>query len=515
MKNLFENIYTTYGDNLEKYESRETASGKTRPLQKIKDESYIDSIKKDVDNWFSDIISMYPGLNVRMNYGFNYNVASMPWLMIYCGHKNSKGTSGDYCGISFDKEKDLLEIWIGFGRNYEPNKVIIETKEKKESIYRLLLGNDLDRDFSYSTQEVNAIIIEKKINIFKLDIEEVKKDIIYIVDCYYKYLNYNEQSREIINILTKPTNLPKSSHLMGINKIYSGFPGCGKSTQVENTYLRDKDGELINSELYERVVFYPEYSYSDFIGTIRPVINNYQPKYEFIPGPFTKILKKAISNPESNFYLIVEELNRGDAESIFGDIFQLLDRENANGRSNYSITNSLIAEEVFNDENHDVYLPNNLSIIATMNSTDENVKTLDSAFERRFEKEWVLDSKGKYDDQYLLGMEGLTWGKFRNTINSYIRTQKGLNKNEDKQLGAYFIDQTYVSEVPSDNKYDSRKRFLYKVVLHLYQKIRKYENILFSDDIDCINILVEKFSSNNYLSIFRKEIVDEFLKRDS
>ena len=142
----------------------------------------------------------------------------------------------------------------------------------------------------------------------------------------------------------------------------------------------------------ERLVFHPDYMYSDFIGQILPVVRDDKVRYEFAPGPFTKLLKKAYENPDKNFYLIVEEINRGNAPAIFGEVFQLLDRiddeegEYPVGTSEYAITNSNIAQIVYGDEKRKVRLPSNFSIIGTMNTSDQNVFTLDTAFQRR----WIM-----------------------------------------------------------------------------------------------------------------------------
>ena len=79
-------------------------------------------------------------------------------------------------------------------------------------------------------------------------------------------------------------------------------------------------------ERSERVVFHPDYTYSDFVGQILPRVVKDKLKYVFEPGPFTKMLKKANDDPDNMYYLVIEEINRGNTPAIFGDIFQLLDR---------------------------------------------------------------------------------------------------------------------------------------------------------------------------------------------
>ena len=110
----------------------------------------------------------------------------------------------------------------------------------------------------------------------------------------------------------------------GENILLYGVPGSGKSWTIQHEYC---DVE----ECMERLVFHPDYMYSDFVGQILPVVKKddegkEKVRYEFKPGPFTKILKKAYEDPQRSYYLVIEEINRGNAPAIFGEIFQLLDR---------------------------------------------------------------------------------------------------------------------------------------------------------------------------------------------
>lgn len=390
----------------------------------------------------------------------------------------------------------------------------IEKKEQLTNEYKRMYGENLDRGFEYTSVFVEATIISKVISFDKFNNEEFRKDIAYLTDLYISFETKGSTNALTNENVTKKENYvyKKSSKIMGRNILYKGFPGAGKSYRVMQEFLMDKNGEMIDEQQYERVTFYSEYTNAEFVGTIRPCIKNSIPTYSFVSGPFTNILKKAINNKETNFYLIIEEINRGEAASIFGDIFQLLDRKNNNGESVYSITNSLIAEEVYGDEKRKVRIPENLSIIATMNVSDENVKTFDNAFERRWETVWVLDSKGKFDDKYIKGMQEITWGKFRNVINNVIVNQQGILKNEDKQLGAYYINEEFITDISENNEF-GREKFLYKVIINLYTKTCKYDkSLLFSEEIKTINNLVEKFLSRNYLDIFKDDIRDKLLK---
>lgn len=225
----------------------------------------------------------------------------------------------------------------------------------------------------------------------------------------------------------------------GTNIILYGVPGSGKSWTIEHEYCADEDR-------MERLVFHPDYMYSDFIGQILPVVRDDKVRYEFAPGPFTKLLKKAYENPDKNFYLIVEEINRGNAPAIFGEVFQLLDRiddeesEYPVGTSEYAITNSNIAQIVYGDEKRKVRLPSNFSIIGTMNTSDQNVFTLDTAFQRRWIMRMIPNTFDghKFANKPILDTT-VSWRAFCSAINDEILRRNNVTSSEDKRLGAYFI----------------------------------------------------------------------------
>lgn len=225
----------------------------------------------------------------------------------------------------------------------------------------------------------------------------------------------------------------------GTNIILYGVPGSGKSWTIEHEYCADEDR-------MERLVFHPDYMYSDFIGQILPVVRDDKVRYEFSPGPFTKLLKKAYENPDKKFYLIVEEINRGNAPAIFGEVFQLLDRiddersEYPVGTSEYAITNSNIAQIVYGDEKRKVRLPSNFSIIGTMNTSDQNVFTLDTAFQRRWIMRMIPNTFDghKFANKPILDTT-VSWRAFCSAINDEILRRNNVTSSEDKRLGAYFI----------------------------------------------------------------------------
>lgn len=298
------------------------------------------------------------------------------------------------------------------------------------------------------------LIMLKKKNKLEYDFFGVKPT--FNSDLYELNNNFYLASKEItlINVSELQTHKLKEDQSIddniekGANILLYGVPGSGKSHTIKTEYCNDPSR-------MERVVFHPDYTYSDFTGQILPKTSSTGGKisYQFTPGPFTKILKKAVENPSIVYYLIIEELNRGNAPSILGDVLQLLDREDT-GESSYGITNSDIANEVYGTPDKLVVLPSNLNILATMNTSDQNIFTLDTAFQRRWDMRIIkndIEGAIHYSDNIL--DTNITWGVFVNNINNLILDYNlELTSSEDKRLGAYFIEPHDLEFDP--NEYD-------------------------------------------------------------
>lgn len=235
----------------------------------------------------------------------------------------------------------------------------------------------------------------------------------------------------------------------GENVLLYGVPGSGKSWTIEHEYCKPES-------VVERLVFHPDYTYSDFIGQILPAVaEDGQVSYKFTPGPFTNILRDAYNNPGKEYILIIEEINRGNAPAIFGEVFQLLDRKveirdidddgYPIGTSEYGITNMNIAEEMYGKDRktEKVRIPSNLSIIGTMNTSDQNVFTLDTAFQRRWDMRLIENNFANVDptlaDAEILDTT-VTWRNFCVEINKIVVGNSArMTSAEDKRLGAYFV----------------------------------------------------------------------------
>lgn len=276
---------------------------------------------------------------------------------------------------------------------------------------------------------------------------------------------------KVDDVDSEKSNLEDSRISVGANVLLYGVPGSGKSWTIEHEYC--KKGTNV-----ERLVFHPDYTYSDFIGQILPnVSDDGQVSYMFTPGPFTNILADAYCNPDKEYILIIEEINRGNAPAIFGEVFQLLDRKTEIrevdddgypiGTSEYGITNANIAKIVYGNEKHKIRIPSNLSIIGTMNTSDQNVFTLDTAFQRRWEMR-LIENNFEYVDRRLAEAEILdteiSWEVFCTQINKIIVGNNArMTSAEDKRLGAYFVhlkDLVYDSKMGnlSSGEYDTLRK---------------------------------------------------------
>lgn len=282
----------------------------------------------------------------------------------------------------------------------------------------------------------------------------------------------------------------------GYNKIFYGIPGCGKSWHIENKVLAGVN----KKEDVFRTTFFLDYSNSDFVGQIYPVVDGDKVKYEYVAGPFTKALERALTVEDDRMvYLVIEEINRGNAAAIFGDLFQLLDRLSSpkdgrvKGDSEYPISNTFI-EGYF--EKHgvpfdkgNIYIPHNLTILATMNTSDQNVFPLDTAFQRRWDREKIVAKieESKYADLFVPGTE-IKWKDFASKINFHmIEDCSDKSVTEDKNLGAYFATDAmlcYENDSPEEKK-KKAIRFANNVMEYLFGTAVKFApEILFDKKYD-------------------------------
>lgn len=307
--------------------------------------------------------------------------------------------------------------------------------------------------------------------------------------------------------------------------IYYGAPGTGKS----HTIKKEEDEGLACI----RTTFHPDSDYSTFVGCYKPhkCKESGELTYEFVEQAFLEAYKQAWLNPEKEIALVIEEINRGNCAQVFGDIFQLLDRDK-DGWSTYpikadtDICDYLKAlaipgyqetlrerygkdkEDKYKDEARDWYgymaLPPNMSILATMNTSDQSLFPIDSAFKRRWDwqyvpicdagKAWTIEVGGnKYD-----------WWLFLSKINTYIYD---ATFSEDKKLGYFFCK--------AENRVISAEKFVGKVIFYLWNDVFKdteFDGDAFRDE-DGSKLSFDKFYLDmNGVTKVNEDKVEQFLR---
>ena len=276
------------------------------------------------------------------------------------------------------------------------------------------------------------------------------------------------------------------------NRILFGAPGTGKSF----TLNREKDLLLADGGEYERVTFHPDYSYANFVGTYKPVpCKDSDDKdaitYSYVPGPFMRTYVKALQNSKTDtpkpFLLVIEEINRANVAAVFGDVFQLLDRGD-DEVSEYPIQASedikkYLAGELGGnpDDYSEIRLPDNMFIWATMNSADQGVFPMDTAFKRRwyFTYLGIDDSEaGIVGKKVVLGQGDyrriVEWNALRKAINNELLTYK---VNEDKLMGPYFISKKNLPEGEMIDPAVFTRIFKNKVIMYLFDDAAKQKRI--------------------------------------
>lgn len=276
---------------------------------------------------------------------------------------------------------------------------------------------------------------------------------------------------------------PCKDKIKSYNRIVFGAPGTGKSFQLKQ---ESTDGNHFAN--IERVTFHPDYSYGQFVGSYKPVSDDDgRIRYEYVPGPFMRTLVKALESGKNGdsaekFLLIVEEINRAKVAAVFGDMFQLLDRTDA-GDSVYEIQASedvrryLARELGGTKENYtSIKIPNNMYIWATMNSADQGVFPMDTAFKRRWEFTYIgineNDDKISIDNLPVKNSEGneIEWNILRKSINNMLL--KECKVNEDKLLGPFFISGEVFKNATS-NTDEFFNAFNSKVLMYLFEDAGK------------------------------------------
>lgn len=375
-------------------------------------------------------------------------------------------------------------------------------------------NDDIIRNYINNYSRILTFSSEGKLNITDID----PTPIIYRMDRSDKqsfFDNFNNEKNETLKPIAE-----------SLQQIYYGAPGTGKSFTIDD---KTDDGNSV------RTTFHPDSDYASFVGTYKPTMEDvpisatYQTKegsygeyltktekhpgterkivYKYVPQAFLKAYVAAWSNLDTPYFLIIEEINRGNCAQIFGDIFQLLDRSNA-GSSSYAIhadediTQFLSCDDKgfasLSDDQKDtirafvlhkdngktqavgqdilngklLLLPPNLYIWATMNTSDQSLFPIDSAFKRRWNWKYMpieyhpIDKKTQQpiDWKFQIGDNIYSWGQFLSKINPEIYT---LTESSDKQMGYFFAKADNTTGIISEEV------FLNKVLFYLWTDVFK------------------------------------------
>ena len=367
-------------------------------------------------------------------------------------------------------------------------------------------------------------------------------EIVYVIapEMLRAYIDCLMPGKEQANYLSalKSQNDPETEREPR-NLIYFGAPGTGKSYQL------DKKAEALFDE--DKIVcatFYPDYTYAQFVGCYKPYTDSDGEKkitYKFIPGPFLKVYLNAITHPEEQYLLKIEELNRANPAAVFGDVFQLLDRDE-NGNSEYNVEASIdmgnCIDEFFDKLSDDetealesyyddlgfegvrelsiahLSIPSNMYIWATMNSADQGVFPMDTAFKRRWDFRYMdIDAGADVISDYIvpLGETGkrVRWNGLRVGINNVLRR---ANINEDKWLGPFFIKPDVLKDGQA-----FLNAFKDKVLLYLYEDAAKSKpGKVFADKSMTYSEVCKKFMAEGVAVFFEFNEEDiEYLPADA
>lgn len=316
------------------------------------------------------------------------------------------------------------------------------------------------------------------------------------------------------------TKVPKD---VVLQQIYYGAPGTGKSHRIKKQLV---EMNVPKGNIF-RTTFHPDSDYSSFVGAYKPTMKKqyrYDGKvkakyyedddlagakredaiidkviqYDFVPQTFIKAYIQAYKKPDENVYLIIEEINRGNCAQIFGDLFQLLDRDD-NGKSQYPIKadsdlRMYLEEELGNHsdgiKDGELCLPSNLYIWATMNTSDQSLFPIDSAFKRRWDWEYVKIADAEKDWKIKCGSKYCDWWEFIKEINKKIAKE---TSSDDKKLGYFFC------KPPKGSDEISEEKFVSKVLFYLWNDVFKDGDIsLFKvSEVENAEICFDAFYNND------------------
>lgn len=409
-------------------------------------------------------------------------------------------------GAFWGSENKLDEfVKDGYWKNGWDDKFLNKVKEIKPGDY---IGiKSLNRHANETVVKALGIVTKNYNNGSKVDVNWLIKE-----DKVYPNRRYNTTIHKITG-----TRIDMFEPLVDLEK------NNGKKIKTTE--------EIINS--IERVTFYDGYTYGQFVGTYKPIPSENNSEniiYKYVPGPLMTTLVNALQNPEHKFLLIIEEINRAKADRVFGNIFQLLDRDK-DGKSEYPIAISTELEKYLKEQFEDdsqyqecfgkgLSLPSNLYIWATMNNADQGVYPLDTAFKRRWNFEYIgLDDNknefgnkdyrvklkfenGKENNEELkYPIKDVKWNQFRDTLNNFLLAN---DIYEDRLIAPFFIKEKEFEKDKNENvdKYwINDSVYLNKLLMYIFDDVLKHKirarKDLFGENIKSFSKLINEYKNGN------------------
>ena len=404
-------------------------------------------------------------------------------------------------GISISNLSDFINTVSQYKKSIsqdielQDDTLILKTERLKD--FSTSLTNE---PYYFAINAYPAVILAKKEG-YKIDSSDFEKKL--------AAGKSNKNIQAFVRFLKglKAANFPQRSKIIidPLQRIYYGAPGTGKSNEIK---LLTGNGTFSKNYTL-RTTFHPDSDYSSFVGAYKPIWNGEKIIYVFRPQSFLRAYIEAWKHPEHNVALVIEEINRGNCAQIFGDIFQLLDRERT-GLSKYPIEadidmqnylkgefvniESIYTEDqiqainkyyanhydtAFDDIKNGIILtlPKNLSLLATMNTSDQSLFPMDSAFKRRWEWQYmpIKNAHKNWKIQLDNSHELIDWWEFLNRINMVI---SDLTTSEDKQLGYFFCQSDEYQIKPNEDENAqpdliTAKHFVGKVIFYLWNDVFK------------------------------------------
>lgn len=375
----------------------------------------------------------------------------------------------------YEAAKDYVEGPI---RDLFSRTIKTETINALSTVQTLPLFSLLNK-VVYVANDLDSAFNEKRLN---LDADLIENAILYI----------ESQIPDNHAYLESISKVQTTSDSAGENIIYYGAPGVGKSYRID---------QACSSENSIRTVFHPDSQYSDFTGCLKPTMSGSNVVYEFRPGPFTLAFIKASLDPEEMFYLVIEEINRASSSAVFGELFQLLDRSES-GESCYEVTLADPDMVAFINEKapsalngNNIKIPSNLSLYATMNSSDQAVMPMDTAFKRRWKFEYVpIDFTECPRGDLEIPIDGqltivTTWKNLAESINEIL---EGEDIPEDRLLGPWFLKESELNNLEA-----SANALKGKLLLYLWDDVLRHgdKGLIFADGVMSYGSLVKNLKS--------------------